>query len=48
MIHVSVTELGLVCAFMALVFIVPLMFKRSYSRLNKRIKTIEDKISKKP
>lgn len=47
MIHVSVTELALVCAFMALVLIVPVVVKRSYARLNKRIKSIEDKMTKK-
>lgn len=47
MIHISVIELGVACGLVVLIFLIPLIVKRSYTRLNKRMKVIEDKLSKK-
>ncbi|HNN12147.1 MAG TPA: hypothetical protein PKL78_01220 [Anaerolineales bacterium] len=47
MIHISITELGLTCALIALVFFVPLFIKRSQAHLKKRIKTLEEELDKK-
>ncbi|MBL8061546.1 MAG: hypothetical protein JNK32_00885 [Anaerolineales bacterium] len=47
MIHISVIELGVVCSLGVIVLFLPLIVRSSYARLQKRIKNIEDKLSKK-
>jgi hypothetical protein len=47
MFRISIFELGITCAIMALAIVIPLIISRGYSRLNKRLKNIENKIEKK-
>lgn len=47
MFRISFLETGIVCAIVALVIIIPVVIARGYSRLNKRLRDIEDKIEKK-
>ncbi len=47
MFRISFLETGIVCAIVALVIIIPMIVARGYSRLNKRLKDIENKIEKK-
>lgn len=47
MFHISVTELGIVCALALLAFIIPLIITRGYARLSRRLKDLEDKVEKK-
>lgn len=47
MFRISIFELGITCAIMALAIVIPLIIGRGYSRLNKRLKNIENKIEKK-
>lgn len=47
MIHISVIELGVTCGLVALVFIIPVIVKRSYANFNKRLKKIETRMDKK-
>jgi hypothetical protein len=47
MFRIGIVELGITCALFSLAIIVPLMVKSAYASLNKRMKDIEDKISKK-
>jgi hypothetical protein len=46
MFRIGVIELGITCALIALAFVVPLIITRGYARLNKRMKNLEDKITK--
>jgi len=47
MFRIGVIELGITCALIALAIVVPLIITRGYSRLNKRMKNLEDKFTKK-
>ncbi len=47
MYRIGVLELGLTCALVALAFIIPLIVTRGYARLSKRLKRIEDNLTKK-
>jgi hypothetical protein len=47
MFHISVAELALTCGVILLVFIVPVMLRRFYTQVDKRLKNIEKKIEKK-
>ena len=47
MFHIGVLELGLTCALVALALVIPLIVTRGYARLNKRLKKIEDNLTKK-
>jgi flagellar biosynthesis protein FliR len=47
MIHISVLELVLTCGLILLLLVVPIMFKRFYARMDKRLQDIENKLEKK-
>ena len=47
MFRIGVLELGLTCALVALAVVIPLIVTRGYARLNKRLKKIEDNLTKK-
>jgi hypothetical protein len=47
MFRIGVLELGLTCALIALAIFIPLIVTRGYARLNKRLKKIEDNLTKK-
>lgn len=47
MFHISVLELTLTCGLILLVFVIPIMVKRFYARMDKRINDIEKKMDKK-
>jgi len=47
MFRIGVLELGLTCALVALALVIPLIVTRGYARLNKRLKRIEDNLTKK-
>ena len=47
MFRIGVLELGLTCALVALALVIPLIVTRGYARLNKRLKGIEDHLTKK-
>jgi hypothetical protein len=47
MFHISVVELVFTCGVILLILIVPLMLKRFYTQMDKRLKNIENKIDKK-
>ncbi len=47
MFRIGILELGVTCGLIALAIFVPLIVWRGYMRLNKRLKDIEAKISKK-
>ena len=47
MFRIGVLELGLTCALDALALVIPLIVTRGYARLNKRLKRIEDNLTKK-
>lgn len=47
MFHVSVVELAFTCGVVLLVLVVPVMLKRIYMQMDKRLKNIEKKIEKK-
>ena len=47
MFHISVVELAFTCGIILLVFIVPVMLRRFYVQMDKRLKNIEKKIEKK-
>ena len=46
MFHISVLELALTCGLILLVLVIPLMVKRFYASMDKRLKNIEKKIDK--
>jgi len=47
MFRIGVIELGITCALIALAIVIPLIIKSGYAQLNKRIKGLEDKLTKK-
>jgi len=47
MFRIGLLESGITCAIVALILLVPLIISRSYARLNKRLKDIENKLDKK-
>jgi hypothetical protein len=47
MFHISVAELALTCGVILLIFILPVMWKRFYADMDRRLKNIEKKIEKK-
>ncbi|MBL8050633.1 MAG: hypothetical protein JNM46_05370 [Anaerolineales bacterium] len=47
MLRISILELGVTCGLIALVILIPLIITRGYAMLNKRLKKIEDEVSKK-
>jgi len=47
MFHISVAELALTCGIILLLLILPVMWKRFYADMDKRLKNIEKKIEKK-
>lgn len=47
MLRISVLELGVTCGLIALVIVIPLIITRGQASLNKRLKQMEDKLSKK-
>ncbi len=47
MFHISVAELALTCGVILLVLIIPVMLRRFYAQMDKRLKNIEKKIEKK-
>jgi hypothetical protein len=46
MLRISFLELGITCGLIALVIIIPIVIKRGYATINKRLKKIEDEVSK--
>jgi hypothetical protein len=46
MFYISTLELTLTCALIALLFIAPLMIKRSYAKTDKRLKDVEKKLER--
>jgi hypothetical protein len=47
MFRIGIIELGVTCALIALAIVIPLLVTRGYAKLNKRIKNIEERVSKK-
>lgn len=47
MLRISLLELGVVCGLIALTIIIPIVIKRGYARINKRLEKIEEEVSKK-
>ncbi len=47
MFHISVVELAFTCGVILLVLVIPVMLKRFYARVDKRLKNIEKNIDKK-
>jgi hypothetical protein len=47
MFHISVVELAFTCGVILLVLVVPVMLRRFYARMDKRLKNIEKKMDKK-
>ena len=47
MFRIGLLETGVTCGIVALIVIIPLIVSRGYSRLNRRLKNIEDKLDKK-
>ena len=47
MFHISVVELAFTCGVILLFLVVPVMLRRFYTRVDKRLKNIEKKIEKK-
>lgn len=47
MFRIGVIELGITCGLIALAIVIPLLITRGYARLNKRMKNIEEKLTKK-
>ncbi|MBI5966136.1 MAG: hypothetical protein HY863_21860 [Chloroflexi bacterium] len=47
MFHISVVELVFTCGVILLILVVPLMLKRFYTQMDKRLKNIEKKVDKK-
>jgi Na+/melibiose symporter-like transporter len=47
MFHISVVELAFTCGVILLLLVVPVMLKRFYAQMDKRLKNIEKKIEKK-
>jgi uncharacterized membrane protein YdjX (TVP38/TMEM64 family) len=47
MFHISVVELAFTCGVILLFLVVPVMLRRFYARVDKRLKSIEKKIDRK-
>ncbi|MCB0101665.1 MAG: hypothetical protein KDD74_06440 [Anaerolineales bacterium] len=47
MFRIGIIELGVTCALISLAIIIPLVITRGYARLNKRLKSLENKTEKK-
>ena len=47
MFHISVVELVFTCGVILLVLVVPVILRRFYTQMDKRLKNIEKKIDKK-
>ncbi len=47
MFHISVVELAFTCGVILLLLIAPVLWKRFYVRMDRRLKNIEKKIEKK-
>lgn len=47
MFRIGVLELGLTCALVALAVVIPLIVTRGYAKMNRRLKDIEGKLSRK-
>jgi hypothetical protein len=47
MFHISVAELALTCGVILLLLILPVMWKRFYTDMDRRLKNVEKKIEKK-
>ncbi len=47
MFYISTLELTLTCALIALLFIAPIIVKRTYAQIDKRLKDVEKKIAQK-
>ena len=47
MFHVSVVELAFTCGIILLLLVIPVMLRRFYVRIDKRLKNIEKKIENK-
>jgi len=47
MFYISTLELTLTCALIALLFVLPVIVKRTYARIDKRLKDVEKKLEKK-
>jgi hypothetical protein len=47
MFYISPLELSLTCLLIALVFVLPLIWKRMYARMDKRVHDLEKKVEKK-
>lgn len=47
MFRIGVIEFGITCGLIAMAIVIPLLITRGYARLNKRMKNIEDKLTKK-
>lgn len=47
MFRIGIIELGITCGLIALAVLIPLIITRGYASLNRRLKDIESKISKK-
>jgi len=47
MFHISVVELVFTCGVILLILVVPLMLRRFYMQMDKRMKNIEKKVDKK-
>ena len=47
MFHISVVELAFTCGIILLLLVAPVMWKRFYAQMDKRLKNIEKKIDEK-
>jgi hypothetical protein len=47
MFHISVVELAFTCGVILLLLVAPVMWRRFYTQIDKRLKNIEKKIEKK-
>ena len=47
MFHISVVELAFTCGVILLLLVAPVLLRRFYARVDKRLKNIEKKIEKK-
>ncbi|MDD2923432.1 MAG: hypothetical protein PHQ36_14195 [Anaerolineales bacterium] len=47
MFYISSLELTLTCALIAFLFVAPIIVKRTYAQMDKRLKDVEKKIEKK-
>ncbi len=47
MFHISVVELAFTCGVILLLLVAPVIWKRFYTRMDRRLKDIEKKVGKK-